>query len=169
MRLCLCVFLISLAFTFAAAQAPKKPALVTACIDQKASYTPVDTVSLSVTIENRGTSTFYVYHPLELGWTGLWYRLLDASGNPVQLKQPVTAPLPPPPLADKSQLVRLEPGYLYGRHLQFALSDYNLSPGKYFIAFKYQSYYHERDGFGLPILTWDDGEIVGNKVEISIR
>jgi len=169
MRFCLCVFVVSLAVTFAVAQGPKKPALVAACMDQKTSYTPAGTVSLTVTIENRGTSTFYIYRPLEWGWTGLWFRLLDARGNPVQLKQPVTAPLPPPPLGDKSQLVGLEPGYFYGRHLDFTLSDYDLKPGTYFIGFKYQSYYHERDGFGLPILTWDDGEIVGNKIEISIR
>jgi len=51
--------------------------------------------------------------------------------------------LPPPPLGDKFELAGLEPGYFYGRHLDFALSDYDLKPGTYFIAFKYQSYYHE--------------------------
>lgn len=71
-------------------------------------------------------------------------------------------------MGDKSELVGLEPGYFYGRHLDFALSDYDLKPGRYFMAFKYQSYYHDRDGFGLPILTWDDGEMVSNKIEISI-
>jgi hypothetical protein len=72
-------------------------------------------------------------------------------------------------LRDKSELVGLEPGYFYGRHFDFALSDYNVKPGTYFIEFKYQSYYRDRDGFGLPILTWDDGEIISNKIEISIR
>ncbi|HEY6388431.1 MAG TPA: hypothetical protein VIX91_22355 [Candidatus Acidoferrum sp.] len=63
----------------------------------------------------------------------------------------------------------MEPGYFYGRRLDFALSDYDVKAGTYFIAFKYHSYYHERDGLGLSILTWDDGEIVANKIEISIR
>ena len=169
MRFGLWVCFVSLVVTFAVAQGPKKPALIAVCVDQKASYVPTETVNLTVTIENRGTSRFYLYRPLEWGWTGLWFGLLDATGNRVRPKQPVIAPLPPPPLGDKSELVGLEPGYFYGRHLDFALSHYDLKLGTYFIAFKYQSYYHERDGFGLPILTWDDGEIVSNKIEISIR
>jgi len=169
MRIGLCILFVSLVFSLTVAQEPKKPALVIARVDQKTSYTPTETVNLTVTVENRGKSAFYIYRPLEWGWTGLWFHLLDAKGNPVRLRQPVTAPLPPPPLGDKSELVGLEPDYFYGRHVEFALSDYDLKPGSYFIGFKYQSYYHERDGFGLPILTWDDGEFVGNKIEISIR
>ena len=169
MRFGLWACFVSLVVTFAVAQGPKKPVLIAACVDQKASYAPTETVNLTVTIENRGTSRFYLYRPLEWGWTGLWFGLLDATGNRVRPKQPVMAPLPPPPLGDKGELVGLEPGYFYGRHLDFALSDYDLKPGTYFIAFKYQSYYHQRDGFGLPILTRDDGEIVSNKIEISIR
>ena len=169
MRFGLSVFFVSLVVSLAAAEGPKKAALVAACMDRETSYTTTDAVNFTVMIENRGTSTFYVYRPLEWGWTGLWFRLLDASGKPVQPKQRVNAPLPPPPVGDKSQLVGLEPGYFYGRQLDFALSDYDLKPGTYFIAFKYQSYYHERDGLGLPILTWDDGEIIGNRIEISIR
>jgi len=169
MRFGLWVSFAWLMVTFAVAQAPKKPSLIAACTDQKAWYTATETVNLTITIENRGTSTFYVYRPLEWGWTGLWFGLLDSTGNRVRPKQPVIAPLPPRPLGDKSELVGLEPGYFYGEHLDFALSDYDLKPGTYFLAFKYQSYFHERDGFGLPILTSEDGEIVGNKIEISIR
>jgi len=169
MRFGLLVYFVSLMATFAVAQGPHKPSLIAACIDQKPVYAATETVNLTITIENRGTSTFYVYRPLEWGWTGLWFGLLDATGNRVRPKQPVIAPLPPPPLGDKSQLAGLEPGYFYGRHLDFALSDYDLKPGTYFIAFKYQSYYHERDGFGLPILTSEDGEVVSNKIEISVR
>lgn len=159
----------SLVVTVVLAQAPKKPALIAACVNQKASYMPTDTVNISVMVENRGTSSFYLYGPLEWGWTGLWYGIRDAAGKPVRPKQPVIAPLPPPPLADKSELVGLEPGYFYGRHLNLALSNYDLKPGTYFITFKYRSNYSAADGFGLPILTWDDGEIVANKIEISVR
>jgi len=158
-----------LAFSFAAAQEVKKAALVVACEDEKPAYTSTETVSLRVTIENRGTSIFYVYRPLEWGWTGLWFHLLDAAGKPVTLRETIVAPLPPPPVGDKSQLIGLDPGYFYGRRIQFALSDYDLKPGTYFIAFTYQSYYRERDGFGLPILTWDDGEMVANQKKISVR
>jgi hypothetical protein len=169
MRFGFWICFVSLMVTLGVAQGPKKPALIAACMDQKASYAPTETVNLTVTIENRGTSTFYVYRPLEWGWTGLWFDLVDVTGNPIRPKQPVNEPLPPLPLGDKSELVGLEPGYFYGRHLEFALSDYHLKPGTYFIAFMYHSYYHERDGLGLPILTWDDGEIVGNKIAISVR
>jgi hypothetical protein len=33
----------------------------------------------------------------------------------------------------------------------------------------YRSNYDAHDGFGLPILTRDDGEIVGNKIEFAVR
>ena len=155
--------------TFAVAEGPKKPALIATCVDQKASYAPTETVNLTVSIENRGTSRFYLYRPLEWGWTGLSFGLLDATGNRVRPKQPFISPLPPPPLRDKSEFVELEPGYFYGRHLDFTLSDYDVRPGTYFIEFKYESYYPEREGFGLPILASDDGEITSNKVEIFIR
>jgi hypothetical protein len=158
----------SLLVTVGLAQGPKNPMLVATCVNQKASYAPAETVELMVTIENRGASSFCVYRPLEWGWSGLWRGLLDATGRPVRPKRPVVAALPPPPLADRSQLVELEPGYFYGRQLKLALSDYDLKPGAYFVAFKYRSNYHAEDGFGLPILTWDDGEIVSNNVEFSI-
>jgi hypothetical protein len=138
-------------------------------VNQKASYAPTDTVNLTVAIENEGRSSFYVYRSLEWGWTGLWWGLSDGANKPVRLNQPVTAPLPPPPLGDKSELVELEPGYFYGTQLRVALSDYHLKPGAYFIWFRYRSNYSAGEGFGLPILTSDDGEIVANKIEISIR
>lgn len=169
MRVSLCVLFALWAFVPTAAQEPKQPALIVSCADKQPSYAATETVNLTITIENRGKSDFYVYSPLEWGWTGLWFYLLDAKGNVVRPRQPVIAPLPPPPVYDKSQLVGVAPGYFYGRHFKFGLSDYNLKPGTYFIAFKYQSYYHERDGFGLPILTSEDGEFLANRVEISVR
>jgi len=164
-----CAVFVLFALSFAAGQAGKKAVLVVACTDQKSAYSAAETVNLSVTIENRSGSTFYLFRPLEWDWTGLWFHLLDISGKPVPLRQPVIAPLPPPPIADKSQLVGLEPGYFYGRQIQLALKDYDLRRGTYFIAFKYQSNYHNGDGFGLPILTWDDGEIVANRIKIAVR
>jgi hypothetical protein len=158
-----------LVVTFGVAQVPRKAALIATRLDQRDSYTPTETVDLTISIENRGTSSFYVYRPLEWGWTGLWFGILDATGKPVQRKQPVTAPLPPPPLRDKSELVELAPGYFYGRQLDLALSDYDLKPGKYFVAFMYHSEYSETEGFGLPMLSWGDGEIVANRIEILVH
>jgi hypothetical protein len=155
--------------TCGVAQNPKEPALVVACVDTRASYAPSETVHLTVAVENRGTSPFYVYRPLEWGWTGLWFGVLDATGKPVRPKQPLIAPLPPPPLSDRSELVEVDPGYFYGRHLDFALSAYDLNPGTYFIAFKYRSEYHQSDGFGLPMLSWEDGEIVAHRIEFFVR
>src|SRR5450631_657706 len=71
MRFGLWVCFVSLMATFAVAQGSKKPALIAACMDRKAWYMTTETVNLTVTIENRGRSTFYVYRPLEWGWTGL--------------------------------------------------------------------------------------------------
>lgn len=169
MRFRLSVFLAFLAVMSCAAQVPKKAALVVACADQKASYAPSEKVSLTVAIENRGASAFYVYQPLEWGWTGLWFGLLDATGKTVRLKSPDLDTPPPPPPSSKSDFVEVDPEYYYGRHLDFRLSDYKLRAGTYFIAFKYQGNYSGSEGFGLPILAWEDGEITSNRIEISVR
>ncbi len=78
-------------------------------------------------------------------------------------------PLPPPPVYDKSDLVGLAPGYFFGKHLVFDLSHYKLSPGVYYVQVSYWSSYGKESGFGLPILTADDGEFRSNKVRIEVR
>jgi hypothetical protein len=120
-------------------------------------------------IENRGASPFYVYEPLEGGWTGLWFGILDTTGKPVRPKRPILAPPPPPPLKDKSELIELDEGYFYGRHLDLGLGDFDLKHGKYFIAVKYRGEYSKADGFGLPLLSREDGEAVADKIEIFVR
>ena len=109
MRFALGVCFAWLVVTSGVAQARSKAALVVICVDPKPSYTRNEAVSLNVSIENRGTSPFYVYQPLEWGWTGLWFRLIDATGHRVRPRHPVLAPLPPPPLSDKSQLIDVDP------------------------------------------------------------
>jgi hypothetical protein len=169
MRIGLGVCFASFVVAAGLAQGPRKPVLVAECVKQQPFYAPTGAVDVTVTIENGGTTSFYVYRPLEWGWTGLWWGLSDAANKPVRLKHPLTAPLPPPPLGDKSELVELEPAYFYGRRIRVALSDFDLKPGTYFIWFKYRSNYRADEGFGLPILSSDDGEIVANTIKISVR
>ena len=78
-------------------------------------------------------------------------------------------PPPPPPVYDKSQLVGLAPGYFFGTYLIFDLSHYSLSPGVYYVQVSYSSNYGKESGFGLPILTSQDGEFRSNKVRIEVR
>jgi hypothetical protein len=87
----------------------------------------------------------------------------------VALRKPLPVPPPPPPLRDKTQLVELQAGYFYGGHLPFDLALYDLKPGAYFIESSYRSYYRASQGFGLPILTFEDGEFVSNRIEVQIR
>jgi hypothetical protein len=92
------------------AQQEGRPVLGVSCSVHKESYTPRDSLNLTVTLENRGWSVFYVYRTLEWGWAGLRFRLTDASGNIVPEPSHLIPP-PPGPVYDKSQLVGLSPAY----------------------------------------------------------
>lgn len=150
------------------AQRTEKPVLALSCTAGKASYTRDDTVILTVTLENRGSSKLYVYGTVEWGWAGLRFRFTDSDGHELPA-QWLGIPPPTPPVYDKSQLVGLDPGYFFGTHIGFPLSQYKLKPGTYYLQVAYQSPYHKGDGFGLPILTFDDGNSLSNKVEVRIE
>jgi hypothetical protein len=149
-------------------QVKNKPLLRVSCASDKHSYTANEAVNLTVTMENVGSSDFYIYRNVEWGWAGIGFKLLDAKGNVVRQKQH-TVTLPPPPIYDKSQLVSLATGYFYGTHLAFDLTQFVTDSGVYFIEVSYQSNYRKDSGFGLPILTVADGEFVSNRVPIQIH
>jgi hypothetical protein len=44
-----------------------------------------------------------------------------------------------------------------------------LSPGVYYVEVSYRSNYGRESGFGLPMLTSDDGEFRCNKIQILVR
>lgn len=150
-----------------AGQQPQKSLLVLACTADHASYTRDDTVNLTVTLENRGSSKLYVYGILEWGWTGLSFRFTDAAGH--DLPAPwLDVPHSPPWVYEESQLVALTPGYFFGTHIAFDLSRYNLKPGTYYFQVAYRSRYQKKWGAGSALLTSDDGEFFSNKAQIRI-
>jgi len=150
------------------AEEKPRPPLHVSCIANQMSYTPADTVTLTVTLENVGASDFYIHRHVEWGWAGIGFKLLDATEHIVRPRKG-SVPLPPPPLNDKSDLVGLSPGYFFGTNLEFELSHYDLRPGSYYIEVSYRSNYREDDGFGLPVLTSADGEFLSNRVRIVVR
>jgi hypothetical protein len=150
------------------AQQPEKPVLALSCTADKVSLSQSDSVNLTVTLENRGPSDFYIYRTLAWGWAGIGYTLTNDKGDVVHPREIGTL-LPPPPVYDKSRLVGLAPGYFFGTHLVFDLSDYILSPGVYYVQVSYRSNYGKEMGFGLPILTFADGGFRCNKIQIEIR
>ena len=149
------------------AQQRERPLLYVSCNADKVNVTSGDSVSLTVSLENHGSSDVYVYRTLEWGWAGIGFTLTNNKGDVVHAKKYVT-PLPPPPVYDKSQLVGLSPGYFFGTHMVFHLSHYTLTPGVYFIQVSYQSNHRKEEGFGLPIVTTEDGEFRSNKIQIQV-
>jgi hypothetical protein len=147
----------------------EKPALAVSCSADRPSYTAGDQVKLTLTLENRGSSDFYVYRILEWGWAGVRFRFTDAAGNIVPEPHGNRPSLPTPPIYDKSDLVGLAPGYFFGTHLRIDLSRYKLNPGVYYIQVAYQSNHPYEEGFGLPIVTMADGAFLSNKVQIEVR
>jgi hypothetical protein len=167
-RLFCAVFLTLIAVSPLLAQKREKRVLVLSCTADAITLAQGDSVNLTVTIENRGSSDFYVYHTLEWGWAGIGYKLTNDKGDIVRPRERVI-PLPPPPVTDKSKLVGLAPGYFFGTHLDFDLSRYLLSPGIYYVEVSYQSKYGTESGFGLPMLTPDDGEFRCKEIQIQVH
>lgn len=150
------------------AQRREKPVLAVSCTADKVTLAQGDSVNLTVSLENRGSSDFYIYRTLEWGWAGIGYTLTNDRGDVVHPREHVI-PLPPPPVSDKSQLVGLAPGYFFGTHLVFDLSHYMLNPGVYYLQVSFRSNYGKESGFGLPIFTSEDGEFRSNKIQIEVR
>lgn len=169
MRWSVCVLLVAvLTVSTSVARQEAKPLVGVSCATDKASYTQHDSLSLTLTLENRGSSDFYVYRTLEWGWAGIRFKLTDAAGHIVpEPGHPI--PPPPPPINDKSQLVGLAPGYFFGTHISFDFSRYNLKPGVYYFQIAYQSDYPHEEGFGLPMVTFADGAFLSNKVQFEVR
>lgn len=150
------------------AQQSERPVLAVSCTVDKQSVVPGDSLNLTVSLENHGSSDVFIYRTLEWGWAGIGFTLTDEKGHVMHARKPII-PLPPPPIYDKSQLVGLAPGYFFGTRMVFHLSHYALSPGVYYVQVSYQSNYPKEEGFGLPILTFDDGEFQSKKIQIQVR
>jgi hypothetical protein len=166
-------FVCTLLFTLIAvspllAQQSERPVLAVSCTADKQSLVQGDSLNLTVTLENRGSSDVYIYRTLEWGWAGIGFTLTNEKGDVVH-PQKHTIPLPPPPLYDKSQLVGLAPGYFFGTRMVFDLSHYALSPGVYYVQVSYRSNYPKEEGFGLSLLTFDNGEFRSDKIQIQVR
>jgi hypothetical protein len=166
-------FVCTLLFTLIAvspllAQQSERPVLAVSCTADKQSLVQGDSLNLTVTLENRGSSDVYIYRTLEWGWAGIGFTLTNEKGDVVH-SQKHTIPLPPPPIYDKSQLVGLAPGYFFGTRMVFDLSHYALSPGVYYVQVSYRSNYPKEEGFGLSLLTFDDGEFRSDKIQIQVR
>jgi hypothetical protein len=166
-------FVCTLLFAFIAVspllgQKSERPVVAVSCTADKQSLMQGDSLNLTVTLENRGSSGVYVYRTLEWGWAGIGFTLTNEKGDVVR-PQKYPIPLPPPPIYDKSQLVGLAPGYFFGTRMVFDLSHYALNPGVYYVQVSYRSNYPKEEGFGLSLLTSDDGEFRSNKIQIQVR
>ncbi len=165
----LVLFAVLTASTSLFARQGERPALAVSCSADRTSYTAGDSVKLTLTLENRGSSDFYVYRTIEWGWAGVRFRLADAAGNIVPEPDGNRPSLPTPPIYDKSDIVGLAPGYFFGTHLRIDLSRYKLNPGVYYIQVAYQSNHPHEEGSGLPIVTMADGAFLSNKVQVEVR
>ena len=122
MKICLFTSVVAVTITWSAmGLAQEKPMLAVSCAADKSVVAAGDSVTLTVRLENHGSSDIYIYRTLEWGWSGIGYILTNDRGNVVHSQKHV---IPPPhtPVYDKSQLVGLAPGYFFGSYLIFDLS-----------------------------------------------
>jgi hypothetical protein len=169
MRIVVCnLLLVLLILGSAGAEQKSSPKLQVFCAVQPSSSAASDSVDLSVSLENVGPSDIYLYRTLAWGWAGVRFRLTNRDGKVIAPRN-WTVPPPPPPVYKKENLVGIAPTYFYGTHMQISLSEYyDLRPGIYYLQILYRSNYRTEDGFGLPILTSQDGEFLSNRVRIEI-
>jgi hypothetical protein len=169
MRIVVCnLLLVLLILSSPGRTATSSPKLQVFCSVQPSSSVANDSVDLSITLENVGTSDIYLYRTLEWGWAGVRFRLTNSDGKVIELRN-WTVPPPPPPVYKKENFVGIAPTYFYGTHMQISLREYyDLKPGIYYLQISYRSNYRTEDGFGLPILTAQDGDFLSNKVRIEI-
>ena len=170
MRIAIYILLpILLTVSSAGGQQKPSPKLQVYCTAQAISSATNDTVDLSISLENVGTSDIYLYRTLEWGWEGVRFRLTNSDGKVIELRNR-NVPPPSPPVYRKENLVGIAPSYFYGTHMHIALREYyDLRPGIYYLQVSYHSNYRAEDGFGLPVLTFQDGDFLSNKVRIEIR
>ncbi len=168
MRIVVCnLLLVLLILTQAGAQQKPSPKLQVSCTLEPRSSSS-DSVDLTISLENVGTSDIYLYRTIEWGWAGVRFRLTNSDGKIIELKN-WTVPPPPPPVYRKENLVGIAPTYFFGTHMHINLREYyDLKPGIYYLQVSYRSNYRAEDGFGLPILTFQDGGFLSNKVRIEL-
>jgi hypothetical protein len=167
MRITAWVFLLFVS-SLVSAQQKTTPKLHVSCSLEPGSSAPNGILDLNISIENVGTSDIYLYRPIEWGWAGVRFRVINSEGRVVEMKN-WTVPPPPPPVYGKENLVGIAPTYFYGTHMHINLREYyDLKPGIYYFQVSYRSNYRAEDGFGLPMLTFQDGDFLSNKVRIEI-
>ena len=66
-----CTVLIALSVVSSFYGGKARPALRVSCTADKRSYAANEAVDLTVTLENVGTSDFYIYRNVEWGWAGI--------------------------------------------------------------------------------------------------
>ena len=169
MRIIACILLVVLLFlSSAVAQQKSSSKLQVFCSLEPSSSNTKDSVDLTLSFENVGTSDIYVYRTIDWGWAGVRFRVTNSDGTVIELRN-WTVPPPPSPLYGKESLVGIAPTYFYGTHMHVKLREYyDLKPGIYYLQISYRSNYRTEDGFGLPILTFQDGDFLSNKVRFEI-
>jgi len=169
MRIAIYILLpILLIVSSASAQQKPTPKFQVSCALEPGSPANKGSVDLTISIENVGTSDIYLYRPIEWGWAGVRFRVTNSDGKVVEMRN-WTVPPPPLPVYGKENLVGISPTYFYGTHMLINLREYyDLKPGTYFFQVAYRSNYRAEDGFGLPILTFKDGDFLSNKVQIEM-
>ena len=76
-----CILLFALiAVSSLLAQQSERPVLAVSCTADKQSVVQGNTLNLTVSLENRGSSDVFIYGTLEWGWAGIGFILTDEKG-----------------------------------------------------------------------------------------
>jgi len=87
MRIVVCnLLLVLLILSSPGRTAKSSPKLQVFCSVQPSSSVANDSVDLSITLENVGTSDIYLYRTLEWGWAGVRFRLTNSDGKVIELR-----------------------------------------------------------------------------------
>jgi hypothetical protein len=140
----------------------------------RAQYSLHEEMKINAALRNNGNAAGYVDRRLHWGGLagGFKLEIRNEQGKALPASLESDAPMPPPKEGDTSILIKLEPGFLYGSHVQLDVKDFFPKPGRYSLRVAYGSSLMKelvvpqfRD---LPALWRDSPIIISEPVWITI-
>ena len=140
----------------------------------RAQYSLHEEMKINAALRNNGNAPGYVDRRLHWGGLagGFKLEIRNEQGKALPARLESDAPMPPPKEGDTSILIKLEPGFLYGSHVQIDVKDFFPKPGRYSLRVAYGSSLMKelvvaelRD---LPALWHDSPIIVSEPVWIEV-
>jgi hypothetical protein len=136
---------------------------------EKSSYTLQDTIVLRVLLSNKSSDHLYLYKQLLWGESNSFSIWARDWATEQDIPQDFTEDMPAPPPRSAADFVELLPEHIYGVIVKTSAKELNLKPKrKYELFAGYHSPVPSESGFGLRIISREQGSIRSNTVIVTV-